>query len=351
MSGQPQSTARPRHPLDLVSLGRYLSGAAPQVGPITDAQQFEGGQSNPTYLLTARSGQFVLRRKPPGALLPSAHAVDREFRVISALRDTDVPVPKTLCYCSDDAVIGTPFYVMEYVDGVIFTDHQLPTLTNTQRTKVYDELARVIAALHSIEPAAVGLEDFGRPGNYVERQIARWTRQYRASETETIEAMERLIDWLPRHAPPDESARIIHGDYRLGNMIFHRTELRILAVLDWELATLGSPLSDFAYPCMMWRLPQQIPYAVSGDLSASGIPTEAQFVERYCRRAGRASIPDLDFYIAFNMFRFSAILQGVAARALQGNASSATALETGRMARPVAEAGWAQALKLSAAPH
>jgi aminoglycoside phosphotransferase (APT) family kinase protein len=260
-------------------------------------------------------------------------------------------VPKTLCYCADDAVIGTPFYVMDFVDGLIFTDPYLPTLTNAQRGKVYDELNRVIAALHSIDPAAVGLHDFGKPGNYVERQIARWARQYRASATETIEAMEQLIDWLPRHAPPDESARIIHGDFRLGNVIFHPTELRILAVLDWELATLGSPLSDFAYPCMMWRLPRAIPHSVTGDAVALGIPTEAQFVEQYCRRTGRAGIPDLDFHIAFNMFRFSAILQGVAARALQGNASSASAGETGRMARPVAEAGWAQALKLTATRH
>jgi aminoglycoside phosphotransferase (APT) family kinase protein len=266
-------------------------------------------------------------------LLPSAHAVDREFRVIRALRNTAVPVPAAYCYCNDDAVLGTPFYIMEFIDGAIFAESHLPDLTAEQRTRAYDELNRVIAALHSLSPEALGLADFGKPGNFVARQVDRWTKQYRASETETIDAMERLIEWLPHHIPKDEPARIIHGDFRLGNVIFDRKELRILAVLDWELATLGNPLSDFAYTCMPWRVPYE-------STDAPGIPSEEKFVEQYCRRTGRESIPDLDFYIAFNMFRFAAILQGVTKRALQGNASSADALETGRKARPCAEAGW-----------
>jgi aminoglycoside phosphotransferase (APT) family kinase protein len=336
------AAARP-HDIDLARLNRYLSHAAPSVGAVESLEQFDGGQSNPTFLLRTTSGQFVLRRKPTGALLPSAHAVDREFRVISALRNTDVPVPKTHCYCGDDSIIGTAFYIMEYVDGVIFTQSHLPNLTTAQRSRVYDELNRVIAALHSIDPEAVGLADFGKAGNFVARQIDRWTRQYRASETESIEAMEQLIDWLPRHVPQDEAPRIIHGDFRLGNVIFDRDDLSVLAVLDWELATLGNPLADFAYTCMAWRMPHELRKTAGADLEALGIPTEAQFVAQYCARTGRQSIPDFDFYVAFNMFRFAAILQGVAARALQGNASSTTALETGRMARPVAEAGWTQA--------
>ena len=352
MNAQTTSGASPRpHDIDLVALNRYLDAAAPQIGRVETMHQFEGGQSNPTFLLTSNTGRFVLRRKPVGALLPSAHAVDREFRVISALRDTAVPVPKAHCYCGEEAVIGTPFYVMEFVDGVIFTQADLPSLDSAQRDRAYDELSRVIAALHSLDPEAVGLADFGKPGNFVTRQIDRWTKQYRASETETIEAMEQLIQWLPLHIPAEETPRIIHGDFRLGNVIFHRDELRILAVLDWELATLGSPLSDFAYTCMAWRIPRELPQSAGRDPSALGIPSEADFVDRYCRRTGRGSIPDLDFYIAFNMFRFAAILQGVAARALLGNASSANALETGRMARPVAEAAWAQAQQLQAAGH
>ena len=332
-------TAR-AHDIEVPALNRYLAAAAPQIGRVESVSQFQGGQSNPTFLLNTSTGRFVLRRKPAGALLPSAHAVDREFRVISALRDTEVPVPRTHCYCDDNSVIGTAFYVMEFVDGVIFTDSHLPTLGVEQRARAYDDLNRVIAALHSITPESVGLGDFGKPGNFVSRQIDRWTKQYRASETEKIEAMESLIEWLPRHVPADEPARIIHGDFRLGNVMFDRDDLRVIAVLDWELATLGNPLSDFAYTCMAWRMSYESPVLSGSHLAGLGIPSEEKFVAQYCRRTGREAIVDLDFYIAFNMFRFAAILQGVAARALQGNASSANALETGRKARPVAEAGW-----------
>ncbi|HUI62075.1 MAG TPA: phosphotransferase family protein [Steroidobacteraceae bacterium] len=329
---------------DTARLQRLLAAELPGfAGPIT-LQQFAHGQSNPTYLVQSGSNRCVLRRKPPGALLPSAHAVDREFRIMRALRPTGVPVPHACFYCDDAAVIGTPFYVMEYVDGRVIQDNTLPSLDRSGRAAVYDELNRVIAALHCIEPAEVGLADFGKAGAYVARQIARWTRQYRASETATIEPMERLIEWLPRHIPPEQPARLAHGDYRLDNVIFHRSEPRILAVIDWELSTLGDPLADLAYHCMPWRLPAGLDGSLEGcDLQAAGIPTEAQYVRRYCARTGRESLEHFDYYMAFSMFRLAAILQGVAARALQGNASSAQATQAGRRARPMAEAAWAQA--------
>jgi aminoglycoside phosphotransferase (APT) family kinase protein len=340
--------------LDAARLERYLSVAEPSIGHVSSVQQFEGGQSNPTYLVGASSGQYVLRRKPPGNLLPSAHAVDREFRVIRALHGSGVPVPQALCYCDDPTVIGTVFYIMEFVDGEIFREPDLPTVTSEQRTKIYDELNRVIAALHSIDPAAVGLEDFGKAGNYAERQIARWTKQYRASETEKIDAMERLIEWLPEHVPTDEpeQTRIIHGDYRIGNVVFDRHEPRILAVLDWELATLGNPLADFAYHCMPYRLPHALPSSAGGgNITQLGIPSEPEYIRRYCTRTGRESIPSFDFYSAFSMFRLAAILQGIRARELQGNASSANAADAGRMARPLAEAGWTQVMHLTKSRH
>jgi aminoglycoside phosphotransferase (APT) family kinase protein len=312
-------------------------------GPLT-VQQFVHGQSNPTYLIENDSNRYVLRRKPPGALLPSAHAVDREFRVMRALLPTDVPVPRTLCYCDDDAVIGTAFYVMEHVEGRIFQDSFLESMEPPERGAIYDELNRVIAALHRVDPANIGLGDFGKPGGYVARQVARWSKQYRASETHRIEAMERLIEWLPQHVPPEQPSRITHGDYRLDNVIFHPHEPRILAVIDWELATLGDPMADFVYHCMPWRLPAGLDGSLMGcDLAASGIPTETEYVRRYCERTDRALFDHFDFYMAFGMFRLAAILQGVAARALQGNASSARAEEAGKRARPVAEAAWAQA--------
>jgi aminoglycoside phosphotransferase (APT) family kinase protein len=340
--------------LDAARLERYFAVARPSIGSISSVRQFDGGQSNPTYLLGTSSGSYVLRRKPPGALLPSAHAVDREFRVIRALRDTDVPVPEALCYCDDESIIGTVFYVMEFVPGEIYHEPDLPQMTREQRAKVYDELNRVIAALHSIDPASVGLEDFGKAGNYAERQIARWTKQYRATETDKIDAMERLIEWLPAHIPAEEEeqTRIIHGDYRIGNVIFDPEALRIRAVLDWELATLGNPLADFAYHCMPYRLPQTIPSAAGGgDLAQSGIPPEPDYIRRYCERTGRDAIRSFNFYSAFSMFRLAAILQGVKARSLQGNASSIDAAATGDRARPMAEAGWAQALRSPTAPH
>ncbi len=331
---------------DEAALADYLRKHLPQAKGPWQVAQFKGGQSNPTYLLTAVDGQrYVLRRKPPGKLLPSAHAVDREFRVMQSLGESDVPVPQMRVLCMDESVIGTSFYIMDFVEGRILWNPLLPGMQRDERTAIFDEMNRVIAALHRVDYAALGLADYGKPGQYIARQISRWTQQYRASETEPIAAMDQLIDWLPQHIPQGEETAIVHGDYRLDNVVFHPTEPRILAVLDWELSTLGHPLADFAYHCMAWRLePGQFRGLVGGDLKALGIPSEADYVAQYCRRTGREPVAaaDWEFYAAFNLFRLAAILQGVMARALQGNASSAQALEAGRRARPLAEAAWAQ---------
>jgi len=312
-------------------------------GPIA-IEQFKGGQSNPTYRVIAANHRYVLRRKPPGKLLPSAHAVDREFRIMSALAATDVPVPKMHALCMDDSVTGTAFYLMDYVEGRVFWDPTLPALPKGERHGIFAAMNEAIARLHKVDYAAVGLSDYGRPGNYVLRQIDRWTKQYRASETETIPAMDRLIEWLPLHLPPGDETAIVHGDFRLDNAIFHPSEPRVLAILDWELSTLGHPLSDFAYHAMTWRLsPEEFRGLRGADLDALGIPTEAEYVAAYCRRTGRDHIPHWEFYLIFNMFRIAAILHGVLARALQGNAASDDALMTGARARTVASVAWAMA--------
>jgi aminoglycoside phosphotransferase (APT) family kinase protein len=311
-------------------------------GPL-DIEQFKGGQSNPTYRVTAGGRRYVLRRKPPGKLLPSAHAVDREYRVITALAKADFPVAASHALCMDETVIGTAFYIMGYVEGRVFWDPTLPELDRAERRPIYEAMNATIARLHGIDYEALGLGDYGRPGNYAMRQIDRWTRQYRASETETIEAMDRLIDWLPKHAPQDEQTSIIHGDFRIDNMIFHPTQPRVLAVLDWELSTLGNPLADFAYHMMPWRLGPEAYRGLAGfDLPALGIPTEKEGCALYCRRTGRDSLPHWDFYIAFNMFRLAAILQGIMGRVREGTAASLRALDSGRRARAIAEAGWRQ---------
>jgi len=342
----------PQHAIDAQRLGEWLAvHVAPLDGPL-EVAQFKGGQSNPTYLLAAGRQRYVLRRKPPGKLLPSAHAVDREFRVIKALADTDVPVAKAHALCEDDAVIGTAFYVMEYVAGRVFWDPRLPDLDPVQRAAVHDEINRVVAALHSVDYAAVGLGDYGRSGEYIARQVARWSKQYQASETEKIEAMDNLIAWLPANIPAGDETSIVHGDYRIDNVIFHPDEPRILAVLDWELSTLGHPLADFAYHCMVWRIPPGVFRGLGGlDLAALGIPSEQDYVAAYCRRTGRVGIEprDWEYYMVYNMFRIAAIVQGVMARALQGNASGAQALETGRAARPLAEMAWQQVERLKLA--
>lgn len=336
-----------RHRFDVSALERYLRQHVEGFSGTLEVEQFKGGQSNPTFMLKSGGRRYVLRRKPPGKLLPSAHAVDREYRVITALRRTDVPVARTYCLCEDDAVIGTAFYVMDYVAGRVIWDPSLPGVDKARRAAHYDELNRVIAALHSVDYLKIGLGDYGKPGSYIERQISRWTRQYRASETERIEAMENLIEWLPKNIPAGDETTIVHGDYRMDNVMFDPTEPKILAVLDWELSTLGHPLADFSYHCMTWRLTQGQFRGMRGvDFASLGIPTEEQYVAAYCRRTGRTGIPNWDFYMAYNMFRLAGILQGIMGRVKDGTAASAHAMEQGRRARPMAEAGWQQVEKI-----
>jgi len=313
------------------------------------AEQFEGGQSNPTYRLRSGAGSYVLRRKPLGQLLPSAHAVDREYRVMRALAATKVPVPKVYALCEDDAVIGSAFYVMEFLDGRIFWDPRLPDLAPAERQAMFQSMNAVIAELHSLDYAAVGLAEFGRPGNYMARQVARWSRQYQASETEKQPAMDRLIEWLPCHLPPDGEPRIVHGDYRIDNLIYHPTEPQVIGVLDWELSTIGDPLADFAYHVMTWRVTPELFRGLAGvDFTASGIPTEAEYVAAYCARTDRGQTPDWEFYMVYSLFRMAAIAQGIAKRAIDGTAASRDAHELGRVARPFGEQAWALARSLGA---
>jgi len=328
---------------DVARLQDYLTAhVAGFAGPIL-VSQFKGGQSNPTYLVETPLRRYVLRRKPPGKLLPSAHAVDREFRVISALAQTGFPVPRTYALCLDDRIIGTAFYVMDYVDGRVFWDPALPGLSPAERGAIYDAMNDTIARLHRVNYAAIGLGDFGKPGGYVKRQIERWTKQYRASETERIAAMDNLIAWLPAHAPDDAATALVHGDFRIDNLIFDRDAPRIVAVLDWELSTLGDPVGDFAYHAMAWRLgPESYRGLLGQDLAALGIPGEAEYCARYCARTGRASLAHWDFYLAYNMFRLAAILQGIMGRVVEGTAANARARESGARARAMAEAGWRQ---------
>ncbi|MFL6580196.1 MAG: phosphotransferase family protein [Burkholderiales bacterium] len=336
-----------RHRFDTASLERYLHEHVEGFSGKLDVEQFKGGQSNPTFLLKAQNRRYVLRRKPPGKLLPSAHAVDREYRVITALHRAGFPVAKTYCLCEDDAIIGTAFYVMDYVAGRVLWEPSLPQIRTPERGAYFDELNRVIALLHSLDYSKIGLADYGKPGNYIERQINRWIKQYRSSETEHIEAMENLIEWLPKNIPAGDETTIVHGDYRMDNVIFHSSEPRILAVLDWELSTLGHPLADFSYHCMTWRLtPGQFRGMMGVDFRALGIPTEQEYVAAYCRRTGRDGIANWDFYMAYNMFRLAGILQGIMGRVKDGTAASAHALEQGKRARPMAEAGWQQVEKM-----
>jgi aminoglycoside phosphotransferase (APT) family kinase protein len=319
-------------------------------GPLA-VTQFKGGQSNPTFLLDTPGARYAMRSKPAPAakLLPSAHAVDREHRVITALAGAGVPVPRTFCLCEDESVIGRAFYVMDFVAGRVLWEQSLPGMTPGGRAGVYDEMNRVIAGLHRVDYRAAGLADFGRPGNYLARQIDRWTKQYRASETERVPEMDRLIEWLPGAIPPGDETAVVHGDYRLDNLIFDPTEPRILAILDWELATLGHPLADFSYHCMSWHIPPAQFRGIAGlDLAALGIPAEAEYMAAYCRRTGRTAIEHWDFYLAYNMFRLAAILQGIMKRALDGTAASGEALDAGKRARPMAELGWQYARRAGA---
>jgi aminoglycoside phosphotransferase (APT) family kinase protein len=329
--------------IDTVALGKYLEARLPGFrGPI-QADKTPTGQSNPTFILTTPSGRYVLRKKPPGQLLKSAHQVDREHRVMKALEGTDVPVPRMLHLCEDDAVIGTAFYVMAFVQGTVFWDPALPELVNVQRAKLYDEQNRALAALHSVDPAKVGLADFGRAGSYFARQRDRWTKQYRASETERLEDMETLISWLEQNEPPDDGrASLVHGDYRIDNMIFTPDGARLLAIIDWELSTIGHPFSDLAYQCMQWRLPNRDAMRGLADLDrrALGIPTEEEYVARYCERTRLTHIPHWNFCLAFSFFRLAAIVQGVKKRGLEGNASNPErARKSGEMVPVLARMG------------
>ena len=342
-----------RHRFDVARLEAFLAERIPGfAGPLA-VEQFSGGQSNPTFLLTTPRARYVMRSKPAPAakLLPSAHAVDREHRVITALGRTGVPVPRTFCLSEDESVIGRAFYVMDYVAGRVLWEQSLPGMTASERTAIYDEMNRVIAQLHRVDYRDAGLADFGRPGNYLARQIDRWMKQYRASETERMIEMDRLIEWLPGAIPPGDETSIVHGDYRLDNLVFHPTEPRILAILDWELSTLGHPLADFSYHCMSWHIPPEQFRGIAGlDLASLGIPAEAEYIAAYCRRTGRARIDHWDFYLAYNMFRLAAILQGIMKRALDGTAASREAADAGKRARPMAELGWRYAQRAGAGP-
>ncbi|MBN7796266.1 phosphotransferase family protein [Parahaliea mediterranea] len=325
--------------LDISRLADYLREHVPGFSGELTAEKFAGGQSNPTFKLTAGGTSYVLRRKPPGELLPSAHAVDREYRVITALGGTDVPVPRTYALCEDESVIGSMFYVMEYMDGRILWDPLLPEARdNDERAAYYDAMNRTMAALHNVDVDAVGLSDYGKPGNYFERQVGRWTKQYRASEMERIEAMETLIDWLPANMPADDgTVSLVHGDYRLDNMMFHPDKPEVIALLDWELSTLGHPLADLANQCMAWMLPRDSSMkGLAGvDRKAMGIPTDEEYIARYCERTGRSGIDNWNFYLAFSLFRLAAIVQGIRKRAEIGTASSAEADSRGNLVHPL----------------
>ena len=333
-----------RHRIDVVSLEGFLGFR------ILGLEQFKGGQSNPTYRILAADGRrFVLRRKPPGKLLPSAHAVDREYRVIRALHPTGFPVARPHVLCEDESVIGTAFYVMDHVEGRVLWDPALPGMTRAERARIWDEQNRVIALLHAIDYRAVGLEAFGKPGNYIARQAERWSKQYRASETGKIEAMDHLIAWLPHNIPPEAGTSVVHGDYRLDNLIFHPAAARILAVLDWELSTLGDPLADFAYHCMGWHIPPDKFRGMAGlDLESLGIPSESDYKRNYFKRVGLDGVDSStwDFYLAYNLFRIAAICQGIAKRVLDGTAASSFAQEAAGKTVPLAELGWQQVEKI-----
>ena len=336
---------------DVGSLEAYLRAHVPGfAGPIM-LSQFKGGQSNPTYLVATPSRRYVLRRKPPGKLLPSAHAVDREYRVISALYPQGFPVAEPVLYCADESVVGTAFFVMSYVDGRVFWEAEMPSSNPAERAQVYDAMNATLAQLHSFDPAAIGLADYGRGENYVARQVERWSKQYRASETEMIEDMERLIGWLPAHLPPPQTPRLVHGDYRLDNIILAPDAPRIVAVLDWELSTLGDPLADFSYHLMQWSMPPSeagTGSLVGFDLAALGIPSLEDYVAAYVVRTGFDPRPHLPVYFAYNFFRLAAILQGIIGRVRDGTATSAVAAAKAELVRPLAAKAWEFALRAGA---
>ena len=322
--------------IDSANLQSWIDEYVPNAGKIKAIEQFKGGQSNPTYKIITESKNLVLRRKPPGKLLPSAHAVDREYKVITALYETDVPVPKTYGLCEDDDVAGTAFFVMDFLDGDLFWDPMIPSMTNRDRTEIYKNKNKTLAKLHSVNYKKIGLEDYGKPGNYVARQVSRWSKQYRASETDNIEAMNNLIDWLPKNIPDDDETTIVHGDYRLDNMILKNNE--VIGILDWELSTLGHPIADFSYHCLSWRT--QEAFWDQARLKELGIPSEREYMEMYCENSGKDLSKNWEFYMAFNMFKIAGILQGILGRVRDGTAASKHAEERGNMVFPLSEAAW-----------
>jgi aminoglycoside phosphotransferase (APT) family kinase protein len=331
-------------------LAAFLRDHVEGMDGVLHCEQLAGGQSNPTYRIRAANGRCcVLRRKPFGKLLPSAHAIEREFRVLRALSEAGFPVARPLALCEDDSVGGSAFYVMDHVDGRVLWDQSLPGMSATERGTIWDELNRVIAQLHGIDYGAVGLEGFGKPDAYIARQVARWTRQYQSSATERITAMDDLIAWLPANIPTQSGSALVHGDFRLDNVILHECEPRVLAVLDWELSTLGDPLADFAYHCLSWHIPPDAFRGIAGlPLGELGIPEESEYVAAYCARTGRPDIAprEWDFYIAYNLFRIAAILQGIMKRAADGTATSDHARDAGMRARTMADLGWKQVEKI-----
>jgi aminoglycoside phosphotransferase (APT) family kinase protein len=334
---------REAHRFDAARLERYLAERIEGFQAPLEVRQFKGGQSNPTYQLITPNRKYVLRRKPPGKLLPSAHAVDREYRIISALHPTGFPVARPWLLCEDESILGTIFYVMDYVEGRIYWGPLLPDQSPAQRTAIYDAMNETFARLHNLDWQALGLADFGKPGNYVARQIARWGKQYKASETDRIDEMEKLIAWLPEHLPQNPRDSIVHGDYRLDNMILHPTEPRVIAVLDWELSTIGDPMADFTYHLMQWQMPGEgtnTGSLLDADLPALGIPSMEDYTATYLRRTHRDAVPDLNYYAAYNFFRIAAILQGIIGRIRDGTAASANAAENISRVRPLAERAW-----------
>ena len=326
---------------DLTHLNTYLEENLASIGRVLDYKQFKGGQSNPTYLLEAEKGKFVLRRKPPGSLLKSAHAVDREYKVLTSLMDTDVPTPRTFLLCEDDKVIGTQFYIMEFSEGVIYWDPLASEAEKDKRKKIFDEMNKGIALLHLQDINKLGLNDFGKEGNYIERQIVRWTRQYIDSETEKIDSMHKLIEWLPKKVPEQKYTSIVHGDYRLDNIVFDGSNNSV-AILDWELSTIGDPLADFAYHCLLWHI---------GDISVSaaskiGIFSEKEYLENYLRRTNFKLENDWNFYIIFSLFKVAGICQGILGRVRDGTASSDFAIQMGKRAKMFADLGWEKAKKI-----
>ena len=332
-----------KHRFDERRLASFMAANVAGFTPPLTVEQFKGGQSNPTYRLTDGAGRrYVLRRKPPGKLLPSAHAVDREFRVISALNKTNVPTPRAHALCEDDSVVGTAFYIMEYCDGRVLWDPLLPEVPKEGRAAIHKATFDVLARLHAVDYKALGLEDFGRPGSYVARQISRWGKQYKASETEKIDSMDRLLDWLPAHLPASDETVLVHGDYRLDNMVFHASEPTVLGVIDWEISTLGDPLAELSYVCMLWRTPKDWGGLEGHDLASLGLPGEQEVIRYYCELAKRP-LPEpklWEFYMAYNLFRVSCIRQGVYARSLDGTASNVRAAESGKLVKPAADLAW-----------